>query len=764
MLKIAVLSCLVCLVAATPAAAQPAATAPCVPSLATLTWSAASQESEPETGHSHLVGAAEIQPACSSLKFSADDIHVYAKENRIVASGNVVFVNPDGRIAAESIEFDLTTGLGTFHQATGVMSLGPKADRKQFGNQEPDVFFYGESIEKLGPQKYHITNGGFTTCTQPTPRWAVGSANLDLNLNDYAIARNMVLRVKGVPLLYLPIVYYPIQNDDRATGFLLPTYGTSTLRGQAVSNAFFWAIGRSQDATFFHDWFTRSGQGGGVEYRYVTSPLSNGTVRYYLLDQHKHDYTTDGVTTTLGATRSYEVVGNMTQVLTPHLRARARVDYVSNLLTEQLYNQNVARTSNPIRTIDGNLSGVWRAVTSSASFQRTETFSSPTQSFVYGGTPRVTATVAPRQIFGLPIYTGLTSEYAHLPYQQISDGKVLLDNSLTRVDLNPTVRVPLSTLTFLTVNSSAAYRTTYYSRSVDTTGALADQPLTRRYLTLRSSVIGPVLTKIWDTPASARSQRMKHVIEPTFTVDYFTDITNYQATPILTDATDKVVGGMAQYTYGLNNRLFYRSRPTADSRSITREFFTVGVQQTYYTKPEASLSDSQYTSGRLKATRVSPVALTARFSPSAAIDANSRVEYDTSGLGLRQVSFGSTLSANGSSSNLTLSHTPEKAATATTAAVTASTYMSGSTSLAFRQNRFRSLYAISWDIARGYIVSQRLSQSYLAQCCGFEVEFQNFNYRGSGIPIPADRRMNFSFILAGLGTFSNFFGAFGGQR
>ena len=97
-----------------------------------------------------------------------------------------------------------------------------------------------------------------------------------INLDDYAIARNTVLQVKGVPVMYLPIIYYPIQDDERATGFLLPTYGTSTLRGQAISNAFFWAIGRSQDATFFHDWFTKAGQGVGAEYRYVSGAQSFG--------------------------------------------------------------------------------------------------------------------------------------------------------------------------------------------------------------------------------------------------------------------------------------------------------------------------------------------------------------------------------------------------------------------------------------------------------------------------------------------------------
>ena len=71
-------------------------------------------------------------------------------------------------------------------------------------------------------------------------------------------------------------------------------------------------------------------------------------------------------------------------------------------------------------------------------------------------------------------------------------------------------------------------------------------------------------------------------------------------------------------------------------------------------------------------------------------------------------------------------------------------------------------YALSWDIARGYILSQNVMASYMAQCCGLQVEFQKFNYpANAGFPIPSDRRFNVSFVLAGLGTFSNFFGAFG---
>ena len=113
-------------------------------------------------------------------------------------------------------------------------SLGDRVDKSMFGTQEADAIFRGREIHKLGPKKYKIVDGAFTTCVQPTPRWQVVSGDATISLDDYALLKNSVFRVKGVPLMYLPIFYYPIQEDDRATGFLIPTYGTSTYRGQFV--------------------------------------------------------------------------------------------------------------------------------------------------------------------------------------------------------------------------------------------------------------------------------------------------------------------------------------------------------------------------------------------------------------------------------------------------------------------------------------------------------------------------------------------------
>jgi len=708
----------------------------------------------------HIEGNATL-PIDATSKMFADRIDLFIDTQRIVAEGNVTLQSAEGQITASRVELNASDGTGTFYDAVGVMSLGENANLAQFGTQDPDVYFRGERIDKLGARRYRITRGGFTTCVQPEPRWQMVSRSVEINLDDYAIARNMVFKVKGVPVLYLPIVYYPIQDEARATGFLLPTYGISDLRGQAISNAFFWAIGRSQDATFVHDWFTKAGQGIGAEYRYVSGAQSFGTGRARQFRQEAATYTNDQTTETVAAGTSYELNGAAVQALTPSLRARGRIDYASNIITQQLYQQSVARASNPVRTIEGGLSGAWGAMSASASYQHTEAFFDETRSTVYGSTPRFAAALAPQQLFGLPVYGAVTSEYAYLPYRDIRRGVVAVDKTLARTDVSPSLRVPLSALTYLTVNSNAAFRHTYYTRSADKNGNMLEQPLSRTYLSLRSDIVGPVVNKIWDTPDSLTSERRKHAIEPTFAVEYVSPIENYDSVPVLSDQSDIVVGATTRLTYGLTNRLFTRARSLTGGRGGTREVLTVGVQQTYYTNPESGQYDPTYQSafGYLRPVDLSPISITMRFAPLVLLNTNSRVEYDVTGNGLQLVSAGGgALGPLGSvTMNYSWRHVDKRR--------NADNYVSTASSVRLRNGSVTATYGLSWDIGRGYIVSQTVLGSYMAQCCGLQVEYQQFNYPdGIGIPLPSDRRINFGIVLAGLGTFSNFFGAFGGTQ
>jgi LPS-assembly protein len=720
-----------------------------------------SLKSECKGDYCILTGQVELPLGTQTMLF-ADQIELFRDTNRVIAQGNVTFATPEGRLSAERLEYDVASGTGTFHSASGLMSLGAQADRRQFGNQEADIYFYGEIIERLGPKRYRITRGAFTTCVQPTPRWEVATKSVTLNLNDYAVARSTVLRVKGVPVMYLPVIYYPITEDERATGFLLPTYGMSTVRGQAVSNAFFWAINRSTDATFFHDWYTRTGQGAGGEYRYVAAAQSTGDIRFYRFSRKETTFTEDNQTQTLEASNSYEVTGNLNHALTRTIRARARLDYFTDLVTQQLYHQNLYQASRNRRLIEGGLTAGFGPLMTSTLYQRSELFTSERTSQVYGSAPRVSANLAPQRLFRAPIYASANAEYSVLPNQTISDGVIVSDLGYSRLDVSPTVRVPMSRLTFLSVNTSAAYRTTHYSRSKDGEETV-DEPYLRQYTTLRSEVVGPVFNRIWDLQGGF-AERIKHVIEPAFTVDFTSGIDNFTKTPSVgSDLADFVVSGSTKVTYGLTNRLFARGRTLEGVRGTTREIVTVGLQQTYYTNPLSGGFDSAYQStSNGRPVDLSPLTLTTRVAPTAVFDTNLRVEYDVSrGRGLQIVSVGGTLNGAAVSAGANFSHNRLDPSNH-------NTFVQGSTSMRWLDGRATGTYNIGWDIGRSYVVSQGIVWSYLAQCCGMTMEFQKFNYAslGTNLAIPSDLRFNFGVTLAGLGTFpiSNFFGNFGGQR
>jgi LPS-assembly protein len=732
-------------------------------------------------------GADCVLPDNGRVFAESIDIVTDDEGTHIVAEGNVVFTGADGHIDAERLEYNTGTGTGTFTIAHGFLTLGPNVDRRQWGGQMPEVEFWGNRLEKLGPKRFRITTGGWTTCNQPTPRWDFTSTSMDLMLDERVIAKNTVLRVKGVPLFYLPYIYYPIKDEDRSTGFLMPTYGTSTFRGQAISNAFFWAIDRSQDATFFHDWFTRAGQGEGAEYRYVASTQSSGTFRFYRFATSSTALTDNGTTATVPAT-SYEVTGNAVQTIRPWLTARVRADYFTDVVNQQLLHQTLYEASRSNRLIEGGLTGTRGPWSGNLLFQRNEVLNGIDDSVVYGSAPRLTATLAPQRLFSSPVYASFNTDLGYLPYQHVVDGRIQQDNSFGRFDASPSIRVPFSKLSFLSINTSAAYRTTYYTRHAsDTPGQTEAGSFLRQYATVRTDVVGPVVSRIFDLQDNPFAERIKHVIEPAVSVDLTSPISDFRETPLQSDVSDFVVGGATRVTYGVTSRLFYRKPTVNKVRGETREFLTVGLQQTSYSNSEASRFDSTYSSTvtSIAGQTLSPVALTARVSPSGRFDGNMRAEYDVShGLGLQSLTSGA--SVNYANGGVTLNYSRQRfgpdpslpqhsadvfpvprsdvPAPAAGVALTkpVNSFLSASVRAQAAQNRINGTYSLSWDIARGYVVSQGVVASYMAQCCGVQAEFQQFNYP-VGFPISADRRINFAFVLAGLGTFSNFFGAFGGR-
>lgn len=712
-------------------------------------------------GHWRLTGEVEIE--CGGQKFFASQVDVYTDTNLLTAEGNVVFQTADARISADRVEFNLADRTGAFHNASGLASLGDRVDRSMFGTLEPDVYFYGERIDLRGQGRYTLTGGGFTTCVQPTPRWEVVSGSATINVGDYAILRNAVVRVKNVPVFYLPIFYYPIQEDDRATGFLLPTYGASTYRGQSVSNAFFWAINRSQDLTVFHDWMFTRGHGVGTEYRYQASAGSGGHVRGYWLDEKASVLNTPSGPVPTEDRRSYEVNGSLTQRLPGGLTARGRVDYFSDIQVRQLYNYDVFRATSTQRSIAGSVSGSWGAWNLAGNFQRNETFYGRNQSVVAGQAPGLTASLSSRRLGPLPVFISFQGDAATSLYEVRDDDEVT-DRTMNRVDFQPQIRSPLLNAPFLSVTGSLLYRYTWFSQSLDEDGEQVPRALARQYAQMGAEIVGPVFSRVF-TPNTRFAERLKHVIEPSFSLQRTTSIDNQDQVALLGSSHDFVVGGATRINYALTNRVLVRQRAPEGmdaaqaQASAPRELLSVTMQQSYYTDDRASQFDPNFASsfGGRRPSKLSALQAGLRAQPTSTVSNALRLEFAPEDYRLQALSAGADVRTRALTTSLTWS----RRRLSDTAF---DNVLQGQSQIRLADGRVGGTVAFHWDVTRETLISQRWIGYYNAQCCGIAFEYQAYSFANTGLPLAADRRFNLSFTLAGIGTFSNFFGTFGGSR
>ena len=706
----------------------------------------------------------------NAWEFFADRIEFYVDESRLVATGSVVFMSGGARIAAERAEFNADDFTGTFFDARGSNLLVEDVVPSMFGTSEPEMQFWGELMEKTGPRTYKLTRGGFTSCVQPTPRWEVQAGSVTMNLDRYALLRSAVLKVKGVPLFYLPILYYPIQEDDRATGILMPTYGASTIRGQSISNAFFWAINRSHDATLFHDLFTSTGQAYGGEYRYVAGPGSQGNAETYFLNERETTLTDQfGPGTgesTFPARRSYQVRGNARHRVSDSITARGQIDYFSDVTVQQTYQTNVFEASNSSRSFGGNVTGSWGAYTLSGTGDVAETFFGADDASQYGAGPRVSFNQSERSLLGSPVYFGFTSEYANLLRRsRFRDEEV--NSGLNRIDVSPLVRVPFTKWPFLTVNSSVAWRQTYWTESIDELGAQVDTGIGRSFVDMQALITGPVFVKVWDTPGSSYSERMKHVIEPQLSVQRVTAVDNFDQIVQL-EGTDSIVGNVTQIRYGLNNRLYAR-RAEGGGAAVAQEILTVTLEQSYYTDENAANFDRQFRTsfqGESSApSKFSPVAITARANPTNLLSGTFRAEYDTQFWAFRTIGADANLEIGGWFQQVTgwSQRRFVEGLSGFDVRDNLDHYVNSFTNLKTSDDSMGGVYQFNYDVLGGRFLQQRIVWYYNAQCCGVAFEYQSYNLEGLGtrVRVAQDRRFNLSFTLAGLSTFSNMLGAFG---
>ena len=129
-------------------------------------------------------------------RMQADKIVIFEAENRMEATGSVVFdQGDDQRITGSRGVWNYRTKLGYFENSTG------------FTNQTNDgsvIFFTADRVERVSMNEVVVTHGEFTACDEAVPKWSFAADEARIRPNDRIKFKNAKFRIKNVAALPLP--------------------------------------------------------------------------------------------------------------------------------------------------------------------------------------------------------------------------------------------------------------------------------------------------------------------------------------------------------------------------------------------------------------------------------------------------------------------------------------------------------------------------------------------------------------------------------
>jgi len=522
----------------------------------------------------------------------ADRVEYDLASKDVLAEGNVVIQSGRETIRSERARYNLDSGLGMIERASGLVA--------------PSILFEAETLERKQAGLYGLKKARFTACTQPNPRWSFSLSKAKLRTDESIEMWDAVVRIKSVPVLYLPYLRYPLK--ERATGFLTPQIGFAGVKGLSFSQSYYWAMAPNMDVTIGVDFYLSRGTGAGLEYRYLFPGGTKGDLNLYYFIYKKE----------AGAARpgSSSIVRlDHTQALPLGFTLVANVDYQSSYAFLREFDNNFQRALSYTRTTQAYLSRSWKKFHLSARASRFETyFSQVDDSNVSTALPDITFNVFKTKLFA-PVYFSLTSSLGRQQYGWKSEYDAGTERRSSRLAVRPSLSLPFSSIPWITATTTVTANLNYYGQSLDPeTGGIVDEPLFTRNLVAAVEIVGPVFTRLFY--GRDGGARLKNIIEPYVSYSYDSP----------TNASGRVVTAYGffryhQMSYGVTGRFLFKG---ADKRAV--EVFSLGLGQTYYFSPEDGPLSHFQVDGRPP--RFSEVAGTLRFYPQAKFSLDASVAYN----------------------------------------------------------------------------------------------------------------------------------------
>lgn len=638
-----------------------------------------------------------------------------------VAEGQVEFTRGAQWLRASRGEFDLTTDTGVLYDVEGFTD-------EQF-------YLRVRKLRKTGEDTYVAEDGFLTSCDEAVPKWSFTVDKAKIKLDATARLNHTLFRLKNIPLFYLPYVIVPTARKERSSGFMMPTTGNSSIKGRRISESFYLVLGRSADVMLHSDYFSKRGFGYGMLFRTKPNQASHLFVDAFVLN----DRLGQGGAMVNGAGETRFANG---------FRAVADFNLVSNFTFRQLFSDNFYTATRATENSRVFLTNNFQSNSLNFLISREETaIPGRSRNVVIRNTPVVNFKVHGQKLFGAPFYFDFDASAEGLSR---ADDRVETPGVVQRFDLFPHIYVSLPLFQGLRLTPRLGLRDTFYSDSLDPEGERHDSAnLNREYLEFTLDLKGWGLSKIY---GSGSGPGWKHLIEPVVRYRYINGIEDFNQI-IRFDERD-AVANTNEVEYGLFNRVFVKRR--VGPGVTNHEWLSFKIAQKFFFDPDFggafqpgesnqffplnSITGFPY--GAISRNS-SPVLTLVRFSPQPRISFDMRGDYDPKFRQYRNLSITGFLLTERFSLASTYFVT-EKLEPGTFE----SNQVQAQIGFGNLQRGFSVSTAFSYDAQTSRFLNSLSRASYMWDCCGITVEFQQFD-----LGIRQERQIRFAFFLKGIGAF-----------
>lgn len=147
-------------------------------------------------------------------------------------------------------------------------------------SQYGEGFVHSEQVKRNADQSLYGYRNVYTTCALPHPHFGIRTNKIKI-IPDQAIATGSAnIEIEGVPTpLFLPFGYFPVNNENHRSGFILPGYTVEQNRGLGfMKGGYYFYLNDHVDLQLQTDIFTKGSFAGYLTSNYVTRYRYSGNV------------------------------------------------------------------------------------------------------------------------------------------------------------------------------------------------------------------------------------------------------------------------------------------------------------------------------------------------------------------------------------------------------------------------------------------------------------------------------------------------------